>query len=188
MQMKLGEIVDVIRCQLPRQRTGGAVGWVLCREVTQTDFELISGLVDDVSENVWVEINPKGKQRKYLIQNGDVLFSFRGTESTLGQVGLYIGQDEEFAVCGQSLCILRPKNVDVLWLYHFLRKYEIRKKLVTMALGNRLMTINLSSLRDISMEMPTDNEILMIHEKHTRILEIHEQMGRLKIELNSLMK
>jgi len=66
------------------------MGGFLCREITSADFEPISGLVSSGSENVWLELDPKGKQQKYLIQNGDVLFSFRGTEGTLGQVGLYM--------------------------------------------------------------------------------------------------
>ncbi|WP_129350630.1 restriction endonuclease subunit S [Solidesulfovibrio carbinolicus] len=188
MQMTLGEIVDVIRCQLPRQRTGGGKGWLLCQEVAQANFEAISGLVEGGSENVWIELDPDGKQRKYLIQSGDVLFSFRGTGGTLGQVGLYIGQKDDNVVCGQSLCILRPKNVDVIWFYHFMRKKEIRDKILSMASGDRLMTINLSNLRDFLVEMPTDRDILEVYEKHTRILEMHEQMNILRKELIELMQ
>ncbi|MYL81812.1 hypothetical protein GTA51_01490 [Desulfovibrio aerotolerans] len=188
MKTTLGEIAEVIRCQLPRQRAAGSDGWVLCQEVVQADFGTISGLVDDVSENVWVEIDPKKKQQKYLVRDGDILFSFRGTESTLGQVGLYIGQNKEFVVCGQSLCILRPKNVDGTWFYYYIRKREIREVLLAKAAGSRLMTINLNDLREVLLEMPTEEDFLAVHRKHSRILEIHKKMNILRKELIELMK
>ena len=188
MKTTLGEIVDVIRCQLPRQRAGGGDGWVLCREVVQADFEPISGLVSGGSENVWVELDPDGKQRKYLIKDGDVFFSFRGTESTLGQVGLYIGQNEEFVVCGQSLCILRPTNVDVIWFYNFMRKKEVRKILLEKAAGCRLMTINLNNLRNIQLTLPLESELACAHEKHFRVLSIYDKIRKLQSELTDLMQ
>jgi restriction endonuclease S subunit len=188
MKTTLGEIVDVIRCQLPRQRTGGGTGWVLCREITSADFDSISGLVSSGSENVWLELDPKGKQQKYLIQDGDVLFSFRGTEGTLGQVGLYIGQNEEFVVSGQSLCILRPNNVDVIWFYRHMRREEVREALLAKAAGSRLLTINLNDLRNIKLTLPLGNEIERAHERHSKIIYIYDKIQMLKSELIDLMQ
>lgn len=188
MKTSLGEIADVVRCQLPRQRADWGKGWLLCKEVAQADFGAISGLVEGGSENVWIELDPGGKQKKYLIQAGDILFSFRGTEGTLGQVGLFIGQNEGFVVCGQSLCIIRPKNVDTAWFYYFMRKQEIREKILSKAAGDRLLTVNLNNLREIDLETPSDKEILKVQEKHSKILEIHGKMHELRHELIDLLK
>lgn len=188
METKLGDVADVIRCQLPRTRTGEGEGWLSCREATQADFGPISGLVTAGNDNIWVELDPKSKQQKYLIRNNDTLFSFRGTEGTLGQVGFYIGQNEEMVVCGQSLCILRPKAVDAIWLYYFIRRSAVRNSLLAKACGNRLMTINLSDLRDVLIEMPCDEEINKIHAKHKRILSIYTEIQALNFEMVSLME
>ena len=191
METKLGEVVDVIRCQLPRQRIGERKGWLLCWEATQADFGAVSGLVDDVSGKAWVELDPGGKQQKYLVRNNDVLFSFRGTggkEGTLGQVGLYVGKDGKNVVCGQSICIIRSKTIDPLWLYYFMRSDDIRENLLAKACGSRLMTINLNDLRDILIKMPCDEEIDKIHEKHSRVLSIYNEIRTLNSEMADLMK
>ncbi|BAH74950.1 restriction endonuclease subunit S [Solidesulfovibrio magneticus] len=188
METKLGEVADVIRCQLPRTRTGGKDGWILCREVTQADFEPISGIVSGGSGDIWVELDPSGKQKKYLIRNNDVLFSFRGTGETLGQAGLYIGQNEERVVCGQSLCIIRPKAIDGLWLYYFMRRRAARESLLAKSCGNRLMTINLNDLRDVLVEMSSDEEVDKIHAKHKRISSIYTEIQELSAEMIRLME
>lgn len=188
METKLGEVADVIRCQLPRQRAGGGEGWLSCREVTQADFEPISGMVSSGSGDIWVELDPIGKQKKYLIRNNDVLFSFRGTEGTLGQVGLYIGQNEEMVVCGQSLCIIRPKAMDGLWLYYFMRRRAARESLLAKSCGNRLMTINLNDLRDVFVEMPSDEEVDKVYAKHKLISSIYTEIQGLNAEVIRLME
>lgn len=188
METKLGDVADVIRCQLPRTRTGGKEGLILCREVTQADFEPISGIVSGGSGEIWVELDPKSKQQKYLIRNNDVLFSFRGTEGTLGQVGFYTCQGVDMVVCGQSLCIIRPKTIDAIWLYHFMRNRTVRESLLANAGGNRLMTINLNDLRNVLIQIHSDDEINKIHAKHKCILSIYTEIQTLNFEMISLME
>jgi restriction endonuclease S subunit len=186
---QLGECAKVIRCQLPRVREGGSYdSGLLCSEVTVVNFEQQTGFVSGVTNVVNVQLNPTSKQQKYLIKRNDILISFRGTGTTLGRVGLYVDvEDKIHAICGLSLVIVRALSIDALWLYYFLLQDAVRKYFISKASGDRLLTLNLSDIRDLSISIPTDDEINMIHERHAAITLLSNQIRNKKFDLLGLL-
>jgi restriction endonuclease S subunit len=183
---KLGELADVIRCQLPRRRVEERKdGDLLCLETTLADFNSITGFVVAGSNIIHMQLNPQSKQNKYLIQRGDILFSFRGTEATIGKFGLYVGNENQMpCICGQSICIIRPQPIDTIWIYYYLRNEKTRNLLTSKSYGIRLLTINLTDLRNFVLEIPEQKNIEAIHKKHDRIALDSQRMRELEFSLH----
>lgn len=178
----LRQYAQVLRCQLPRERIADSEidGWMedysdgsfIVREVSLGELDPLSGFLNEYGGNiVKVKLTRFGKKGKYLLQPNDIIFAFRGTHSSIGQVGLV---EEEGSPCitGQSLCIIRPlPGIDAVWLYYYLQRSTIREWIQGRASGSTLLTVNLESIRDIPIEDISTTEVKEINKEHLTVIE-----------------
>lgn len=181
----LRQFAQVLRCQLPRERIDreelpqlDEEEWVgeydggsfIGREVSLGELTPLSGFLNEYGGNiVKLGLTRLGKQGKYLLQSGDILFAFRGTQASVGQVG-YVDDEGMPGITGQSLCIIRPlPSIDGVWLYYYLQRSAIRKWIQGRASGATLLTINMESIRDIPVVSPSADEVSSINEEHRAI-------------------
>jgi hypothetical protein len=105
--VRLSDVAQVIRCQLPRAKvdsqetnaltaeaviTGSPLGGVMidgsfvCREIVLGDLDELTGFVREYGELTRVEeFSPTGRQGKYLLRSDDILLAFRSAESSPGK-------------------------------------------------------------------------------------------------------
>lgn len=201
----LGQCAHIIRCQLHRSRleewdldaltqvaaitgvpSGGAQadGSCVCREITLADLDPLTGFVLDRGNLVRLaDLNPAGRQGKYLLQAGDILMSFRGTEPTLGKVGFVESEAEMPAISGQSLCLIRPFAVDAVWLYHHLQRSQTREWILARAVGSKMLTVNLGDLREMPLAPPAPATVEQYHARHHNIARAMASVRRLQEEM-----
>lgn len=210
----LGDVAHIIRCQLPRTRLdaeevaalqcepgvfaeqqGGAMhdGSFVCREISLADLDPLTGFVLDRGDIVRVaQLNPDGRQGKYLLRQGDIVMSFRGTEPSIGRVGYWEFDGSYPAISGQSLCIVRVFGVESEWLYYWLRRSATRAAVVAKAVGSRMLTVNLADLRELSLVLPDGDEAKRVHGKHREIVglevEIRDRQQKIRGALISMLE
>lgn len=180
----LRHYAQVLRCQLARERIEEDIivpdgeewageysdGTFVGREVSLGELDPASGFLNETGGNiVRLELTRLGKQGKYLLQSGDIIFAFRGTANSVGQVG-YVEEEGIPGITGQSLCIIRPlPGIDSVWLYYYLQRKSVREWIQGRASGSTLLTVNLESIRDIPVEAPAGAEVDAVNEQHRKI-------------------
>lgn len=192
----LRNFAQVLRCQLARERLTEAElgpdgeefgettdGRFIAREVSLSERDPMTGFVDEYRGTpVRVALNPLGKQGKYLLQPNDIIFAFRGTALSVGQVG-FVEDEGRPAITGQSMCIIRAlPDMDPVWLYYYLQRERIARFIRSRASGANLLTVNLESIRDIPVVIPDREEIEAINLEHRKISENMALVARLRRE------
>lgn len=196
---------QVLRCQLSREKVSeeecGALqshapdkdwlgecpdGSFLCREVGISELDPLTGFLDEHGGNiVRLELTLLGKQGKYVLQAGDILFAFRGSASSVGQVG-FVEEEGEPAVTVQALCIIRClPDTDPVWLYHYLRRASVREWIRARATGSTLLTVNLESIRDLPLEAPAQSEVEEVNAEHRNIAAAMGSIAELRREMRA---
>ncbi|MCH5277978.1 MAG: restriction endonuclease subunit S [Desulfovibrionaceae bacterium] len=193
----LRSFAQVLRCQLPRKRlTEEELGWFeelgqepdapfVAREISLSELDPMTGFVDEYRGNrVKVALTRLGKQGKYLLQANDIVFAFRGSALSVGQVG-FVEEEGEPAITGQSLCIIRAlPDMNPIWLYYYLKRDRVVRFIRSKAIGSSLLTVNLESIRDIPMELPGREELEFITQEHRKISENMARVAQLHRELH----
>lgn len=146
---------------------------ILVNEIVLEDRDALTGFIDpEWAAKSLVEPGKGNKFKKYFLQEGDIVLAFRGSLESLGAVGLAV----EFSatapsITGQSLCIIRPlPRIDPVWLYYYLQRPRVRQFLQARANGSQLMTVNLETIRDIPLELPSQEEVDLINEAHRKVM------------------
>lgn len=205
--VRLSNVAQVIRCQLPRSKVdnqeaaalgaeaastgrplGGEMsdGSFVCREIVLGDLDPLTGFVREHGEMTRVEsLFPTGRQGKYLLRPDDILLAFRGAESSLGQTGFMEEDFETPAITGQSLCIIRAFGVDPVWLYYTLQRPDIRRRIASQASGSKTLTVNLGDLRDLPLMLPDEQDVKLINDNHRRIVRNTAEIQRLQQKTRS---
>lgn len=200
-KVRLGDYVDVLRLQgirfpldedtcLPGKLPDGRF---FCREITLSCFGIRTGFVDVAYGRPVMMQELTDNQTKHFLQENDILCTHVGMPDAIGKVGLVINADED-AVVARSLCILRPKGIDPIWLYYFLRepgawdeaitnsrlkKAEYNKKFTSMKDQGKqgqffrpstVQHLTMSDIQDIWFYMPSDRDIQTINTLHETIL------------------
>lgn len=201
--LTLRQCVQVLRCQVPRKRLEDLElealqsqdqdwlgeypdGTFLCREVSLGELDPLTGFLEEQSGNVVrLPLTLLGKQGKYVLQSGDILFAFRGTSSSVGQVG-FVEDEGAPGITGQTLCILRClPETDPVWLYHYLQRPKVREQIRSKASGRNLLTINLESIRELPISLPSQAEIDEINAEHRIIAERMSAMAGLRRDIRA---
>ena len=186
----LKEYAKLIRCQLQRtkltpdeladpelSRDG------ICREITFPNLDEKTGFLKPGSGN-WIRlqrvVSPLSLSN-FLLRAHDILISFRGTEATIGRVGLVNAQPQAPCITGQSLCIVRPdkKMVDPTWLYHYLRREETRQKVLSHSTGSSMLTVNTGDLAQLPIPCPGAEEVEACREQHEDVQQLMDEIHRL---------
>lgn len=156
-----------------------------CREITLAETDDLTGFVmPGTGEIVWMDLDPGGRQRKYLVVPGDIVLAYRGTSGTLAKVGLVLETDGP-AVAGQSLAVIRPVAVDGVWIFYWLARPVVRERLLAQAVGGRLRTLNLSIVRDLVFPVPTTEEVAAVHARHAEAVSL---AGRIRTARAALLE
>ena len=173
-EIKLGDCAQLIRCHLararhdPEEREGDGL---VCREISLSHLDLAGFAMPGTGNLVRVhELNPQGPEGKFLLRKNDILICFRGTEATIGRVGLVADEPEEPTISGQSICLVRVRDADPIWLYHYLRQNQVRRRILGRCSGKSMLTANLGDLRDFSVIKPSPKQIKTVTEKHESLL------------------
>lgn len=196
--VRLGDVAHIIRCQLPRTRMDDAEvealqcepgvhteqqsgvmhdGSFVCREISLANLDPLTGFVMDQGEIVRIsQLNPDGRQSKYLLRHGDILLAFRGTEPTIGRVGYWEFDGSYPAITGQSLCIVRAFGVEPEWLYYWLRRSSTRASIVAKAVGSRMLTVNLADLRELPLTLPDSADANRVQGEHYTIVALQQEI------------
>lgn len=128
-KVHLGDYVDILRMggnRFPLEEDACIPGKLpdgrfFCREVTYTCFGIKTGFIDVAHGRPVMMDGLSDNQYKHFLQANDILCAHVGMPDTIGSVGFVIKAAED-AVAARSLCILRPRNIDPVWLYYFLRE------------------------------------------------------------------
>lgn len=206
----LRAFAQVLRCQIPRERltadearelmdayapgsgnsSNDGQNCLLAKEITLDDLDPVTGFVRCMPNRGFVKmgISSLGSQGKYILQQNDIVFAFRGTASSVGQVGILQEELEDWdepgghpcqatygspaLVTGQSLCIIRAlPDIDPVWLYYYLQTPEVAAFARSHASGTNLLTVNLETIRDIPIQLPEAREVAAINHEHAKIVD-----------------
>jgi hypothetical protein len=199
----------LIRCQLPRAKLTPEElkalkpgrealspdnGYFLCREITLPNLDERTGfLLPGAGQMVRVApSNSPGRDKENILQEHDILISFRGTEANIGQVGLVDGPPREPMISGQSLCVIRvvKDSLDPVWLYYYLRRAETRRLVLSHSSGSSMLTVNTGDLANLPIPDPNSSQVRACHDRHDRIRglmdDIRELYGQVHEEKQAL--
>ena len=119
---------------------------------------------------------PQSKDKKYLLQLNDILICYKGSEATIGQVGLVVTTPEEPLIAGQSLCIVRVHDGHQIWLYYYLRQEKFRQLVLSRSSGRQSLAVNIGDLRNLTIVQPVPTQIAVVDHKHTDFLNVMENI------------
>jgi len=191
-EVALKDCARVLRCQIPRTKSDPDEkdGSFICREINLSQLDELTGFVKPGAGQPvgFKSFNPVGKEEKFLLRRHDILMCFRGTEATIGRVGLVVTEPEEPLINGQSLCLIRVFDGDPVWLYYYFRRPEIRRRVLSRSSGSNMLTVNLGDLNDLAIARPGPTQSAVIQEKHLGLLNIMEEIWRLFDRAGAKMK
>ena len=190
MKKNLGDLAKIFRCTLPRdlaERPREPIYWKrgpipVWYNISLDDIDPDTGFI---RENDLVAVKPREAPGAYAIEPTDILFCFQGVSSRTGQVAMLL--HELAAIPGRTLGIIRPHGCDPVWLYYRLREIDIEKELCPQISGRKTF-LHFSRIRQMELEMPTDEEVGKINQIHQRIVknylgwtgELQKEQNRLK--------
>lgn len=171
---------QIIRCQLPRKkiqhyppesfRIDAANGVSMVREVGLTDFDPVSGFLLGQGENVGIEFKRTSSRQKYLLQEGDIIFPFKGTTGSLGKCGFVFENPASPTIAGPAFVVIRAlAGVNPAWLFWYLRRSDGRSAILARATGSSMLTINIEEIRDLRISRPDQSGLENLLQKHERI-------------------
>ncbi len=152
-------------------------GKTLFREANLKDIDELTGfyLSDDAN---FVEVQtPFTKLNKHILKDGDILFTFKGSRTTIGKVGyvdINLNKEPEESkndndtfslhgeivsdlpsITGNSFVIIRPKqDVPPFVLFHYLKQSKIQQLLQSKASGTSVLSINITAIKNIPLTAP----------------------------------
>jgi hypothetical protein len=173
--INLGRYAQLIRCQWPRTKTG-QTSQFCCGEINLSQLDEHTGFVNSrAGQKTWLQedLSEETADPQYFLQQNDILICFRGSEATIGRVGLVAEPPPEIPlICGQSLCLVRTTNIDPIWLYYYLRNKDVRQKILSYSSGNIQLTVNLGNLRALPIAKPEPIQTEEIKREHANLLDL----------------
>lgn len=146
--------------------------------------ELKDGEVKFFSDSVCVDVDLDAGYRKFLVQEGDVLFALTGDPvnkpnplSWVGRVSVYNHKEE--ALINQRVCKLLPtKKVNPKYIYYFFRDFENFYRLASLATGSASQAnISTKAIENVEIDIPPINV-------QNRMIEYLDTISK-KIEINN---
>jgi len=197
MQTSLRDVAHVLRYQDTRIRIDNSFlvkdknSSSVLREITLKELDPMTGFIDRFGGALVMK--KSGIKSKYIIQPNDIVFAYRGSRNSIGKVGFadkYILPNkimdtstnahstkhiQTYAITSASLCIIRPFNIDAIWLYYFLQKISVQELLCSKASGSHLLTLNIENIRNTPIQIPNQEEVEFVNKEFNAIaLEMEE--------------
>lgn len=181
--LRLGEYAQIIRCQLPRKKFKESEpleygmsedGSSIVREVGMAALEPESGfLLPESGDQVSISFKSEAIESKYRLKENDIIFSFRGTQESLGRVGFVDQEPEMTTITGPAFCIIRTLGkVDPKWLYWALQTDEVRANILSRSSGKSLLNISTNDIKDLMIRLPEESR------EENSILDLHEEISK----------
>lgn len=195
----LRDCAQILRCQLAREKLdmtlfdftrceglhwGETPEGFIAREVALGDLEPMSGILrEDSGSVVRLALKRLSSKGKYLLRQGDILFSFRGAQGSLGRVGFVEEEPRIPTITGPSLCVIRPlPAISGVWLYWYLQWPSVRKAIAAKGTGASMLTINIEEIRSFSLALPRRDEEVRIRAHHVRLASLASRARKLREE------
>jgi hypothetical protein len=198
-EVALGGCARLLRCHLSRARHDPKKKkeeeeekGVVCREISLSHLDGLTGFtIPGTGQFVRVNgLDPRGHEGKFLLRRNDILMCYRGTEATIGRVGLVAFDFEEPSICGQSICVVRAKGCDPVWLYYHLRSGQVRRRILGRCSGRSMLTVNIGDLRELPVGRPRPDQSVKVSERHERLLatvsEVRQSLDKARGEMEAL--
>lgn len=125
---------------------------------------------------------------KYLLKDGDIVFAdasedYEGIAKSL----TVVNKDNKPFISGLHTIVARDKGdlIDNTYKRYFLKDWEIRKQLMTLATGTSVLGISQPNLKKIKVFLPPkeeQNEIGLILSKWDKVIELKEKLIEQKKE------
>ncbi len=188
----LRQFASVLRCQVSRKRVqedsrenekDSNSKSCVYHEATSKDFDPISGFFNVYEHNL-VEMKVlRDSARKYILQENDILISYRGSSHNIGNVHFVdnldaLNEKNLAAVTGPSFCIIRSYSISPFWLYYYLQKQSVRDYLLGKATGASLLVVNTEEVKNIPINLPSLEEKERVEKAY---LEVSKSMEELRV-------
>lgn len=119
---------------------------------------------------IYVDKSYTKRNEKKLVQKNDILMSVANSYHLVGKVSFISEVKEDITFGGFLLCI-RPKNVDVKFLYYYFRYLFLSGKIQQLATQTtNIANINAKKIQSLPIQLPPQNEQKRIAEKVERLL------------------
>ena len=164
----LGRLARILRCQLPRTRLETATpcgsaenGQFVVREVGVFDLMGNCGFLWPGSGGfVSLDLRAASDPMQYLLRQGDIIFTFRGTADSVGNAGFAAFEPEQPTIAGTAYYIIRPlPAINPVWLYWQLRLPETRGEVLAAMSGTSMLNISAADLRALPIRLPREEEL-----------------------------
>ena len=173
-EVPLGDCARLLRCHLPRERHDPEKdgSGLVCREISLSHLDDITGFVmPGAGHLARVQgLDPRGPEGKFLLRRHDILMCYRGTEATIGRVGLVVTAPDEPTICGQSIFVIRVVDGDPVWLYYHFRLEQVRQRILSRCSGRSMLTVNIGEMRNLLVAKPDQSQSATINSRHEGLL------------------
>lgn len=210
MQTRLRDVAHVLRYQDARIRIDNVPhdndknSYSVLREITLKELDPMTGFIDRFGGALVV--NKSGIKSKYIIQPNDIVFAYRGSINSIAKVGFadkyimphknmdtsvnahYIKPVQTYAITSASLCIIRPFNIDSVWLYYFLQQKYVQELLCSKASGANLLTLNIENIRNTPIQIPKQEEVDFFNKQFNAIALDMEEINTKKDSISKYLK
>jgi tRNA1(Val) A37 N6-methylase TrmN6 len=124
--------------------------------------------------------------KKKLTKKGDILLATTGTIGKIGRVNL----KNEGCLVSSNITIIRPKNIDELYLYYILQSDFVRKQIKRITYGAYIKSVSISDLKKIIIPFPDKVKKIEISEEmrklESRLKRIDEKKREIEKEINNV--
>ncbi len=185
---KIGDIAQVMRCQVPRKVFPGDDGNALS-EITPEILEGKLFVPEKLARKIWARITDRSN--KFLVQPDDILMTAIAIRRKIGSAA-FVGGETQAAIPGRNLILVRPDagKVDPVWLFYRLLQKDVRDKLQAAATGNRISCISNDMVGTLEICLPTQEEIETVRSSHAVLMEDWTAMQKIwereKLEMEKL--
>lgn len=193
----LRKLADVFRFQVSRRKGDNAKSedeWFLwsARELALGDLDAETGFAhDDSGSFTIVDMGKAGpRAMRGVLRKNDIVMVFRGSERTLGRVGLFLGEGGH-SVPNRAFCIIRARHgVNPVWLYYALRRPEVAAAIKSKGSGADTLIVSMDAIRDLELEIPSQGVVEQVEKMHAALLTqteiVYSVLGTICMNLEAI--
>lgn len=177
--MKLKDISQILRAHWRRSQTGKGFDLAVA---TSDDIDPASGLVDLRKARRGLLLG-KGCDYRYQLETGDTIMAFNGAEDKVAIPG-YVEVSDIPAVPALNMCVIKPGDVDPVWLFWRLRKAGKALKAIAVKTENRATWfLRMEKLEELDIQEPHPGEIEKVNAIFSEIMELSRERERIAGEM-----
>lgn len=177
---KLSEIGKILRCPIAHSENPKIP---MMRVIYHGDIDRLSGIVNFWNAS-WERLEYSPSWDRYELRPGDTVLVFNGMKERVGICG-FVADSGTRALTATSLCVIRPDNVDPVWLFHRLR--TMRKSLLSLYQAKRSIGyISMGDLGELEIEMPAEGDVRSVNEIWRKVVDQWRENRKLIDEIDSI--